>query len=119
MQTSWTALRLALPGFIIPFIIAYDPVLLMDTTEGPINYTRLVIAVITAIIGIYALSVGMGKYIRTNLNIVEQVLMIAVAFLLISTNQMMDILGIFLVVILMSSHFVKSWRSAEVHNETN
>lgn len=119
MKTSWTALRLALPGFIIPFIIAYDPVLLMDTTEGPLNYMRLAIAVLTAIIGIYALAVGMGKYIRTNMNIVEQVLMITVAFLLITTNQMMDIIGIILFAILMTVHFARSRRSVEVNNETN
>lgn len=30
MQTSWDAVRLALPGFIIPFILVYNPALLMQ-----------------------------------------------------------------------------------------
>src|SRR5699024_254117 len=79
MNTSWTALRLALPGFIIPFIIAYDPILLLDTTDGPINYLRLLWVVITAIIGVYALAVGLGKFIKVRLNILEQIILLAVA----------------------------------------
>lgn len=116
MQTSWTALRLALPGFIIPFIIAYDPILLLDTTEGPIDYMRLAIVVVTAIIGVYALAVGLGKYIKTSLNIVEQLAMIAVAFLLITTDQMLDIIGLILFAIVMVFHYVRSRKKVEASN---
>ena len=116
MQTSWTALRLALPGFIIPFIIAYDPILLLDTTEGPIDYMRLAIVVATAVVGIYALSVGLGKFIKTRLSIIEQIAMIAVAFLLITTDQMLDIIGIVLFVAVMIIHFARSKKKVEVSN---
>lgn len=116
MQTSWTALRLALPGFIIPFIIAYDPILLLDTTEGPIDYMRLAIVVVTAIIGVYALAVGLGKFIRTKLNLVEQLAMIAVAFLLITTDQMLDIIGLVLFAIVMVFHYVRSRKKVEASN---
>lgn len=116
MQTSWTALRLALPGFIIPFIIAYDPILLLDTTEGPINYWRFIIVVVTAIVGVYALAVGMGNFVRTRLNIIEKVIFIAVAFLLISTNQTLDIIGIVLFIGVMSAHYAKSKKLVEAQN---
>lgn len=116
MKTSWTALRLALPGFIIPFIIAYDPILLLDTAEGPIDYMRLAIVVVTAIIGVYALAVGLGKFIKTRLNIVEQLAMIAVAFLLITTDQMLDVIGIILFAIVMIVHYVRSKKKVEANN---
>ena len=116
MKTSWTALRLALPGFIIPFIIAYDPILLLDTTEGPINYMRLAIVVVTAIIGVYALAVGLGKFIKTRLNIVEQLAMIAVAFLLITTDQMMDVIGLVLFAVVMVIHYARSRKEVEMSN---
>src|SRR5699024_2554417 len=116
MQTSWTALRLALPGFIIPFIIAYDPVLLLDTTEGPINYWRFVIVVATALVGVYALAVGMGNFVRTRMNIVERILFVAVAFLLITTDQMLDLVGIVLFIVVMTIHYVKSKRVVEAQN---
>lgn len=113
MKTSWTALRLALPGFIIPFIIAYDPILLLDTTEGPIDYFRLLIVIITALIGVYALAVGLGKFVKTRLNIVEQIAMIAVAFLLITTDTMMDVIGIILFVAVMMIHYARSRKKVE------
>src|SRR5699024_11170966 len=113
MQTSWTALRLALPGFIIPFIIAYDPILLLDTTEGPINYCRFAIVVATAIVGVYALAVGMGNFVRTRMNIVERILFVAVAFLLITTDPMFDLVGIVLFIGVMTVHYVKSRKKVE------
>lgn len=109
-------MRLALPGFIIPFIIAYDPVLLLDTTEGPINYWRFVIVVATALVGVYALAVGMGNFVRTRMNIVERILFVAVAFLLITTDQMLDLVGIVLFIVVMTIHYVKSKRVVEAQN---
>lgn len=116
MQTSWTALRLALPGFIIPFIIAYDPILLLDTTEGPIDYLRLAIVVVTAVIGVYALAVGFGKFIRTRLNVVEQLAMITVAFLLITTDQTLDLIGLGLFAVVMVVHYVRGRKKVEAGN---
>ena len=43
VKTSWTALRLALPGFIIPFLLVYHPELLLnDATTGGLNYGQLI-----------------------------------------------------------------------------
>src|SRR5699024_2129785 len=119
MNTSWTALRLALPGCIIPFIIAYDPILLLDTTDGPINYLRLLWVVITAIIGVYALAVGLGKFIKVRLNILEQIILLAVAFLLITTNQMMDIIGLVLFAVVISVHYLRSRKRVSASNGAN
>ncbi|MCG1009808.1 TRAP transporter permease [Salinicoccus sp. ID82-1] len=121
MKTSWTALRLALPGFIIPFIIAYDPILLMDASEGPVNYGSLLITFATAIVGVYALAVGMGNFIRARLYIVERMAMIAVAFLLITTNQMFDLIGIGLFIIVIIVHYARTRKILEATelDETN
>ncbi|MFD2830639.1 TRAP transporter permease [Corticicoccus populi] len=113
MQTSWTAMRLALPGFIIPFMIAYDPILLLQTDEGPINFAALATALISVLVGIYALSVGFGNYIRVKLNIVERIILIATAFLLISTDTTLDIIGYILFVIVMIVHFLRSKKAVE------
>ncbi len=115
MRTSWTALRLALPGFIIPFIIAYDPILLLDTSEGPINYWRFALVVITAVVGVYALAVGMGNFVRAKLNIMERVIFMAVAFMLITTDQMLDIIGIILFIGVMVAHYIKSRKFMEAY----
>ena len=85
VETSWTALRLALPGFIIPFIIAYDPIILLDAGDEGVNYVRLLFVFLTALVGIYALAVGLGGFLKTRLNIVEKVLFVVTALLLITT----------------------------------
>lgn len=113
MQTSWTALRLALPGFIIPFIIAYDPVLLLQTDEGPISITALAVALVSSIVGIYALSVGLGNFIKVKLNIIERIALIASSFFLISTNTTLDIIGYVLFIVIILIHLLRSKKLPE------
>jgi TRAP-type uncharacterized transport system fused permease subunit len=53
MKTGWTALKLALAGFLIPYIFAYDPVLLLIGATP----LKIIGASATAIIGVFALGV--------------------------------------------------------------
>ena len=77
VKTSWTALRLALPGFIIPFLLVYHPELLLnDATTGGLNYGQLIVTILISLVGIYALVTGMGNYLFTKLNILERILFI-------------------------------------------
>ncbi|OFS62751.1 TRAP transporter permease [Nosocomiicoccus sp. HMSC09A07] len=114
VETSWTALRLALPGFIIPFIIAYDPIILLDAGDEGVNYVRLLFVFLTALVGIYALAVGLGGFLKTRLNIVEKVLFVVTALLLITTHSLTDVVGIILFALLVAFHIIKSKRTAGV-----
>lgn len=114
VETSWTALRLALPGFIIPFIIAYDPIILLDAGDEGVNYVKLLFVFLTALVGIYALAVGLGGFLKTRLNIVEKVLFVVTALLLITTQSLTDVVGIILFALLVAFHIIKSKRTAGV-----
>lgn len=113
MQTSWTAMRLALPGFIIPFIIAYDPVLLLQTDEGPINWLALATALLSAMVGISALAVAFGNYLKVELNIIERIVLFSTSILLISTNTTLDIIGYILFIIVIIIHLLRSKKVVE------
>ncbi|SOC38199.1 TRAP transporter permease [Salinicoccus kekensis] len=113
MQTSWTALRLAFPGFIIPFIIAYDPILLLQFDETGFNLVTLVVALLSALIGVYAISVGLGNFIKVRLNIFERIMILVSAFLLITTDNTTDLIGLALFVIVLAMHLVRGKRIVE------
>src|SRR5699024_12311797 len=49
---SWSALRLGSAGFLVPFIFVYSPDLLLQGS----NILAVAIALLTALIGVYALS---------------------------------------------------------------
>ena len=108
VKTSWTALRLALPGFIIPFLLVYHPELLLnDATTGGLNYGQLIVTILISLVGIYALVTGMGNYLFTKLNILERILFIVFAVMLIFPEIITSIVGIIEVILLMSVHYIK------------
>lgn len=90
MKTGWTALRLAIAGFLIPFMFAYNPsLLLIDTTVG-----EVIPLVITSIMGVFALGLaGSGYWLRA-LNVFERALLFVAALGLIQPGFTTDLFGI-------------------------
>src|SRR6185369_2585615 len=59
-RTQWTAMMLALSGFIIPFSFAYDPALLMQSA----TVAQIVVRSAAATLGILMLAAGLIGYLR-------------------------------------------------------
>jgi TRAP transporter 4TM/12TM fusion protein len=96
MKTGWAAWRIALAGFLLPFMFVYSPSLLL--MGDPIVS---VLAAITALIGAGSLSVGVVGFIKRTLIPVERVAAMAAAFLLIKPGWITDLIGVAVVVILL------------------
>jgi TRAP-type uncharacterized transport system fused permease subunit len=61
MKTGGTSIKLALAGFLVPFIYVYNPILLLYG-EGPILWPAIQAAV-TSLVGVYLLSMTtIGHY---------------------------------------------------------
>ncbi|WP_163139978.1 TRAP transporter permease [Bacillus sp. 22-7] len=115
MQTSWEALRISLPGFIIPFMIAYNPIILLQAAEGEtISILSVALVVITSTLGIYALASSLGNYLNAKLTIVERVLMFAGAIMLIKPGMITDIAGFGLCVFAILFHIIRVKKSSSV-----
>lgn len=113
MQTSWEALRISLPGFIIPFMIAYNPIILLQAAEGEtISILSVALVVITSTLGIYALASSLGNYLNAKLTIVERVLMFAGALMLIKPGMITDIAGLVLCVFAILFHIIRVKKSS-------
>lgn len=110
MKTSWTAMKLALPGFIVPFMIVYNPVLLMQDDPSitfPL-WVAVILAFVTALIGIFALAVAINNFFTIKLNIVERIGLLISAFLLISGGLVTDVIGISLLIVFMGMHLFRA-----------
>ena len=103
MKTGFQSLKLALAGFIVPFMFVYNPAMLMlDTTDTLVTSKEFplpslwVIASVTAtaIIGIIALSAAVEGYFKSQLNPLMRLILAAGAFMLILPEGMTDLLGI-------------------------
>ena len=73
--TSFIAVRLGLPGFILPFLFVVHPEIL--GIDAGIGYTMLVSAM--ALLGVIALNVMLEGYLLAPLNMVERLLMLPAA----------------------------------------
>ncbi len=88
-KTGFTAVKLALAGFLIPYIFCYNPGLLMiDATA-----MEVVFYVATAAIGIISLSFANVGYWLRNLYIWERLPLAGAAIALIIPDLMTDIIG--------------------------
>jgi TRAP transporter 4TM/12TM fusion protein len=88
-QTGWTAMRLGIAAYIVPFIFALHPPLILMG-----NAKEILIAVVTAIIGIVLLAAGCAGYLFRPLGWSKRgLLWIAALLLLLPSTSRVLLLG--------------------------
>lgn len=109
MKTAFNATRLAIAAFIVPYIFALNPsLLLIDSTPFSI-----VTICITAVIGIFGVSAGLSGYIYKKMNPFERILCIVGGITLLIPGTLTDIIGIVLVgVVIVMQKFMSNKAAA-------
>lgn len=109
MQTSWTAVKLCLPGFLLPFMIVYNPALVMQIdATGVEAVLQIGLAFITSILGVFALSTATFNFFTTEMNIMERVLMVIASILLIIPELITSAIGFVIIIIVLAIHISRS-----------
>ncbi|MBT2583899.1 TRAP transporter permease [Planococcus sp. ISL-109] len=123
MRTGFNALKLAIAGFIIPYLFVYNPAMLMiDTTDIAVNATEfalppifdIVLITVTAIIGIIALSATAEGYLKTRMNVVTRILLGVGALMTIFPEPLTDTIGLAIVL----GIFALNYYHARKENQT-
>lgn len=95
MKTGVNAAKLAIAGFIVPYIFVMSPELLMvNATAG-----KVLMSMATAIIGMWGVSVSMIGYCSNLLNPIQRICFFIGGLLLIDPGTMTDIIGIVVLVV--------------------
>jgi TRAP transporter 4TM/12TM fusion protein len=94
-KTGVQALKLASAGFIIPFIFAISPELLL------INVTAVqaIGSIVTACVGVIAFASAVQDYFLSKTRIWERILFLVGALMLINPDAMMDLVGLLIVAV--------------------
>lgn len=102
-KTSLKAVKIGAVGFITPFFFINDTALLPGV--GKFSFSVL-LSILTAFIGVFGLSFGLGGYCMGKLGAVMRILFAASALMLISPDRLTDATGI----TLMTALIFYCWR---------
>ena len=94
MKTAFTASKLAIAVFIVPYVFCFNPsMLLIDTTA-----VSVVQIFITSLIGVFGLSASLEGFLFVKMPAIVRVMLAVGGLMLINPTLMTDILGLLLIV---------------------
>ncbi|GAK01686.1 LOW QUALITY PROTEIN: TRAP transporter [Geomicrobium sp. JCM 19055] len=94
MRTGFMAMKLAIAGFIVPFMFVYNnELLLMDTT-----FTESIGVIITAAIGVLMLGIAAEGYLLYSMNVISRLFMAGGALLFLHPALLTDAVGVIILV---------------------
>lgn len=93
-KTGVNAVKLAIAAFIIPYIFVYDPILLLQMQEGTV--LTLLFAIVTAVLGMTAVSAAVIGYFVTQPNALERLILFAAGLLMIIPDLLPSTIGLLL-----------------------
>ena len=97
MKTGVTATRLAITAFIVPYIFAFSPEMLIIGSDKP--WYEIVLLVVTALCGIYIISAGMEGYMYKHMPWWERILALAGGLCMVIPGIVTDAVGLALIVL--------------------
>ncbi len=104
MKTGITATRLAITAFIVPYIFAFSPEMLIVGSDKP--WYEIVLLVITALVGIFIISAGMEGYMMRRMSIVERIIALAGGLCMIIPGITTDLVGLALIAVVVAIQFI-------------
>ncbi len=102
-KVGWTAVRLALAGFIIPYMFVFSPSLMLMHP----SVTWTILAIVTASIGIVSLACSLEGFVFGRVGMVGRAFLFAAALFLIKPGVYTDLMGI----IILSGIALPQWVS--------
>ena len=110
MKTGFIAVRLAIAGFMIPYLFALDPGLLFINSS--IGHTLVLI--VTSLAGVLALGAAAGGYLLDHVKIFERVVLIISALALLRPELLTDGVGIILLIGVLISQKIRISKKVEL-----
>jgi TRAP transporter 4TM/12TM fusion protein len=102
MRTGYTAWRLGLAAFIVPFMFIYGPPIVMIGSPA-----EIILASVTAMIGVAFLAASIQGFALTHLASLERVVLFGAALLLIKPGWITDVIGIVIGMVIGGFHLAK------------
>ena len=96
MKTAFTATKLAIGAFIVPYVFALNPAMLFIDTSVP----EVILICITSLVGIFAVSASLEGYFMHHMKWYERVVCAIGGLLLIYPGIVTDVIGLLMVAVI-------------------
>ncbi len=103
-EVAFSGFKLAFAGIMIPFMFVYSPILLMQD----VVVLKLILTIITGILGIICLGAAAENYFRSPLKVYERLFAFTAAVSLVKPGLYTDIIGITFMVLFISSNLIRT-----------
>lgn len=116
MKTGWQSLKLALAGFIVPFMFVYNPHMLMIETANAAVMAKtfplpsvidIIAVVISSVIGVLGLSASVEGYFKQPMAMWQRIILAVGSLMLIVPELTTDLVGIAIVATMILLNFRK------------
>ena len=110
MKTAFTATKLAIGAFIVPYVFALNPAMLFIET----SFVEVVLICITSFAGIYAVSAALQGYFLHDMKWFERILSVVGGLLLIYPGVQTDVIGLSLVAVVILLQLITKKKKVSV-----
>ena len=94
MKTGINATRLAIAAFIVPYIFAFDPAMLL-IDAGALQVVQIIV---TSLIGLFAVAAALSGFLYRSINPLLRIVMAVGGLCMMFPGALSDIIGLVLVV---------------------
>ena len=110
LKTAWQAMKLAIAGYIVPFIFIYKPAMVFMGSPG-----QVAVAIIEAVLAVFCLAVAAEGFLRKRLTIIERTLYLVTALAFFVPGWASDMVGF----VLLATLLLFNYRSKKVGSKMN
>ena len=113
LKTAWISIRLSIGAFLVPFILIFNPgmILIGSTVE-------IVRTTISSLFGIFALGAGFMGYLTRNLNWPVRILLMVSGIAMVDPGMVTDIIGVALILAVVVYLLISGKKMADSKTKT-
>lgn len=105
MRTAVNATKLAIAAFIVPYILAFNPVMIL---EGDITFISITIVIVTSLIGLFGVAAGLNGHLFKKVPMALRLVLIAAGICMMVPETISDIVGFVAVALIFAWQFFGS-----------
>ncbi len=94
MRTGFNATKLAIAAFIIPYIFAYSPIMLLEGVGNPI---QLIQVIITSVLGLFAIAAALNGHLFRHIPAILRIALIAAGLMMMVPGTFTDLAGLLVI----------------------